>query len=888
MDLTDIPFDVPIILQSLRKHKNLQNPVGTKMARCLADNRDVYEQVVLRHITDDKVAIQSARNDRFLQVRTNGDCVFDSTRLDDRDLFTMETDVACSIYFVSCFTGNVLQCNDDHSARCENQNRLDWEAWSIVEPRTTDATRGSISSRDRQQLILALAQGDKSPDEVEQIVARLVHALLVLGVEQQAQDRSLEELAAAAFPALPELEKELDGLVTFGVVDVAPHHQDAIGNKWQLAKLPALVLYAAPPKENPYTGKLYRDAETADVRLLENPRKLKRVLKQAIPAEFVTELRGADATVKSFEKLVAAEEALALLVSKHKHATPMYRALATEFSGQGLSFAFLSREEEGAEDIIAALGVEELPAVMVLKSMTERVLLQPEHTKTYRELKGFVEPFAAHAGGDSGMKGDKKGRSKYIRFFTGKDFDDLVMKSDVVWIIEFMNAEREQALTEEEWKKTLAELHRKAGVVALGAVSCEKEAELCERYGGPGVRIFPLGLTGEKALKRDDVLPDTFAAIDEAKEAAIASIPDLTVRIESSAELNGFIANTRGERALPILLFTSKKTTPPMMKGLLFSVPSQKIKLAVIHDADEDVKKQFMVKSSASTSLICLVPTKVDAEEPASAPFGVVAFQKKTMGPYTYPNIMQFILQVLAQYPHPRDAKPEDAAIDLSSLDASSGSALVPYLTKQNMDNLCGSNKICAIGFFEDHVDTLTDPNSRLTKWWNTLVHVAAQSKQHREPFHFMWINGKCQKQFAEAFGIGLFQMPTVAVYSPSKQRYATNVGLFDEENASVFLKSVLSGSIATAPIGDVPELGEECSIEDIQEVLLGADGAVEDDEDLDDMLSEILSDEKQQRDEMEKELKAEQKQSKKGKKKHKPKKKKKKAKKKKAARDEL
>lgn len=713
-----------------------------------------------------------------------------------------------------------------------------------------------------------------------------VHALLVLGTEEKAQTMSLTELATAAYPTLPELEKDLAGLVTFGVVDIAPHRKDSIGNKWQLAKLPALMLYKDPPKENPYTGKLYRDPMAADVSMLENPRKMKKMLKQTIPTEFVTELKGSDVDVESFKKLVQGPETLVLLISKHKHPTPMYRVLATEFSGQGLRFVFLSKEEEGAEKIIRALEVEEVPAVMVLRSMAEHDVLKAENSKTYKELKEFVEPFAKQG---AEVKSDVKGKqsgSKYIRFFTGKDFDDLVMKSDVAWIIEFMDAEREQALAEEEWKKTLTELHRKAGVVALGAVSCEKETELCERHGGPGVRIFPLGLTDEKALKRGDMLPETFATIDEAKERAIASIPDLTVAIESSADLSTFIASARGAHALPILLFTSKKTTPPMMKGLLHSVPSQKIKLAIIHDADEDLKKQFLVKPSTSTSLVCLVPTKANPEDPTSVPFGVVAYDKKMMGSYTYPNVMQFILQVLAQYPHPQDAKSEEDTIDFSSLEASSTNSLVPYLTKENMEDLCGGNKICAIGFFEDHVDTLSDPESRLAKWWTTFAHVAAQSKQHREPFHFMWVNGKCQKDFAEAFGVGLFQMPTVAVYSPSKQRYATNVGLFDEENAAAFLKSVLSGSIGTAPIGDVPELGEECSLDEFQEVAVGADGVADDDEDLDDMLSEILSDEKQQRDELEKELKAERKQLKKGKKKHKSKKKK--SKKKKAKRDEL
>ncbi|GMF36971.1 unnamed protein product [Phytophthora lilii] len=711
--------------------------------------------------------------------------------------------------------------------------------------------------------------------------SRSLHALLVLRAADKAQDMSLEQLATTAYPALPQLETELAGVASFGVVDAA---SPALASKWQLAKLPALVLYKDPPQQNPYTGKLYRDAASVDVSLLEHPRKLKRVLKQAVPTQFVTELEGRD-KLETLKKAVQEKEAVALLISKHKHATPLYRALAAEFSGRGLNFVFLNREEEGADEVVQLFKVEEFPAVMVLRSMTEHVVLKAENAKTYQELKGFVEPFATETEQENGEKNDKKGKdgSKFIRFFSGKDFDDLVMKSDVVWIIEFMAAEREQALTEEEWKKTLTEVHRKAGVVALGAVSCEKEAELCERFGGPGVRVFPLGLTEEKTLSRGDVLPQTFATIGEAKETAIAAIPDLTVAIESTADLNAFISNSRESRALPILLFMSKKETPPMMKALLLSVPTQKMKLAIINDADEDLKKQFLVKPSASTSLVCLVPTQPNPDDPTSAPFGVVAYDKKTMGPYTYPNVMQFILQVLSQYPHPQDAKAESEHVDLSSLDES---ALVPYVTKKNLDDLCGGNKICAIGFFEDHVDTLNDPESRLARWRGTFSRVAAQSKQNREPFHFMWVNGKCQKDFAEAFGVGLFQMPTLAVYSPSKQRYATNVGLFDEENAAAFLKSVLSGSIGTAPIGAVPELGDECAFEDIHEVAVGADGVPEDDEDLDDMLSEILADEKKQHDALEQELKSGQKQARKGKKKHKAKKKK--AKKKKQSRDEL
>ncbi|CAI5738936.1 unnamed protein product [Peronospora farinosa] len=135
MVLTEIPFGVPVILQSIRFNRNLQNPLGSKKARFLTDNRDIYEQLILHRVRDDKIAIQSGHNGRFLQVCVSGECVFDPTEVGAWELFTMETDSSCALYFVSCHTGNVLQCDYNNVAKCANQNRQDGEAWRIVEPR---------------------------------------------------------------------------------------------------------------------------------------------------------------------------------------------------------------------------------------------------------------------------------------------------------------------------------------------------------------------------------------------------------------------------------------------------------------------------------------------------------------------------------------------------------------------------------------------------------------------------------------------------------------------------------------------------------------------------------------------------------------------------------
>ncbi|KAE8906801.1 hypothetical protein PF005_g22761 [Phytophthora fragariae] len=138
MDLSEIPFDVPVILQSARNRKNLQNPLGSKHARCLENNRDIYEQLILRRVRDDKVAIQCVRNGRF------------------------------------------LQCGDFNVVKCKNQNRQYYEEWRIVEPRATavvsplmHAQRQVMVHEERKKFVLELARCGMAAGEIESIVTRL-------------------------------------------------------------------------------------------------------------------------------------------------------------------------------------------------------------------------------------------------------------------------------------------------------------------------------------------------------------------------------------------------------------------------------------------------------------------------------------------------------------------------------------------------------------------------------------------------------------------------------------------------------------------------------------------------------------------------------------------
>lgn len=730
-----------------------------------------------------------------------------------------------------------------------------------------------------------------------------LHALILVAEKpredaQKGQEDAPEELAdeqfaamaAAAYPALQALEEELAGLVTFSIADLSPHRAAKFAGKWSVPALPALVLYTDPPKENPYTGSSYREALVGDIMLLDNARKFKKVIKESVPTEFVHKLpSGATAAaVDAFVDKRSKGEAVVLLVSKQKDPSHLFHGLANEFHHRKLSFAFVQVDDDS--EIAAHLKLEKVPSLVVIKSKSERYVQDDSSMmRKFADLKSFVEPFAGEKTDDASpnaASGASKGSMmRSIVFLTEADFETEVIKSDVVWVVAFVTPEEEAVLDKKVWTKTFAELQKKAGIVGIAAVSCERDGALCEKY-GTGIRVFPLTLNDHSRPKRGEVLEEVFPTLEAVKEVAVASIPDVTTPIGSNIELQAFVSRAMAEHTMPVLFFTSKTETPALIKSMAMSFPTQKMEVAVLRDADIQLKTQFTIRPTESASLLCLVPPVGEVEKiDNTEPFGVAKYDKKIAGPYNYPNVMRFLMNVLSEYPHPRDDLDIDDidADDVVTSNAASSTSVLPYVNKETMESLCSGNKICAIGFFEEHIETLNDPESPLTKSWTVLARAATLSKQNREPYHFMWVNGKCQAEFAEAFGVGHYQMPTVVVYSPAKQRFATNVGLFNEDNVGQFLKGVLSGRIGTAPLGSVPQLKDECSLEDLLKD--SVDAAIvdteEDDESLDDLLSEIITEEQKHRELLEEA----EKESKKPKKK---KSKKKSKKSKKGERDEL
>merc|ERR1711871_438338 len=120
--------------------------------------------------------------------------------------------------------------------------------------------------------------------------------------------------------------------------------------------------------------------------------------------------------------------------------------------------------------------------------------------------------------------------------------------------------------------------------------------------------------------------------------------------------------------------------------------------------------------------------------------------------------------------------------------------------------------------------------------------------------YRVIWVDGTCQPTFANSLGISVDTLPGMAIYSPSKQRFATFTGKFLANDLKDFVLSV--GKRGTAPLSDRPFLANEC-----ESLLSDMDDTVEDSiasDEMDDLLKEIQAEEeaekKRRHDELEEE----------------------------------
>ena len=161
-------------------------------------------------------------------------------------------------------------------------------------------------------------------------------------------------------------------------------------------------------------------------------------------------------------------------------------------------------------------------------------------------------------------------------------------------------------------------------------------------------------------------------------------------------------------------------------------------------------------------------------------------------------------------YSHRQDVKQASADSDLSSRVQTEVSIIS---SDKVWSSECGPSfkGICAVAFLDAPADApasgsySVDPHG-VAVLENVMKNI---SKETGNTFRFFAANIACLGDFAKAFGVDPFNIPTIAIYSPVKQRYAVMKGSYNMLSVRRYLDEILRGAV-TFPMQSQPTISSD------------------------------------------------------------------------------
>lgn len=607
----------------------------------------------------------------------------------------------------------------------------------------------------------------------------------------------------------------LKGLARFGAVNA--DEAKAVMQTAGVQGFPTVKVYLPEVTRNPYTGKMMKTALD-----YQGPRTARGVVDFAtsqLPS-FVVPVT--DKTLGDFK--ANGTQPKALLFTTKTETTPMFKALSLALKGRML---FGEAREKEAPTAATEMGVASYPALLVLPPGDSAPVvydgeLKPEAVATW--LQTFAgEDAAADDGGNT-----ESGLSLAVEV-TEANVADVVTASKGAWVLAFEDADTPLG---------------SPGVAALaeglfGQVSVGRAApSLAKAYGVsalPGVAVLPYG-TGAKAAKNAQKFGGDEAGVAAAKKAALETIPDNLVEKLTSANMDSWIGGAiQGSQTKAIcLLFSDKPTVPPLFRSIAIEFEG-KLGFGMATAADKQLLQNFNVKKTPT--LLILFPDDKPTED-GKANMQGMQFTPQIHGKFNFGNIANFVSGFVEQKLGAEAAQQQASQQKREPAASKKELGPLPELTSANFDAECvRAGGLCAIALLDGGPD-----NSNREAHLEMLT--ALRKRKQGGPLSFSWVDGTCHVGFAAHFDLSEMDLPALVVLSPSKLRWARNVGAFDAESLGVFGASVASGRQRTNDMSALPPLDDiDCS-----SVPRGGAAAVEEEPLGEDILAEILEEERREK----------------------------------------
>mmetsp|Transcript_37519 Transcript_37519/g.6746 ORF Transcript_37519/g.6746 Transcript_37519/m.6746 type:complete len:210 (+) Transcript_37519:461-1090(+) len=166
-----------------------------------------------------------------------------------------------------------------------------------------------------------------------------------------------------------------------------------------------------------------------------------------------------------------------------------------------------------------------------------------------------------------------------------KDINSLFRRNEV-WMIKFYHPGCSHCKSmKEEWLKLADKLY---GIIKVAAVNCSDEEELCEEYdvkSYPTILMFP-----DNTAKKYEVYKGK-RTYEDFSNFAISQMTSF-VRFVNSSNFADFYSKEPDQAK--VLLFTTRKTTPPLLMALSKELKG-KVVFGEVKSTDEGLTKQYGV-----------------------------------------------------------------------------------------------------------------------------------------------------------------------------------------------------------------------------------------------------------------------------------------------------
>jgi hypothetical protein len=622
-----------------------------------------------------------------------------------------------------------------------------------------------------------------------------------------------------------------------------------------------IEIYVPPLyKQNPYTKELnshqklqYAKSDISDKALY------KFLTKTIISREQVV-------TNENYENFKTKANLNKVILFTNKKSSPlMYRGLSGYFYDR-ISLGIVYETEKA---LCKKLGIKKFPTLMVIQTMEDDVIIDDPVEIIYdgkmdtENIVNFLEKYALK---EKLYISEKQGgwRSpidKYLIYFNKlsaeKVMDFMKKKKEKEVILYFDNNVKDGKITYDYLSSDIKEFNSEThGFFHFGYVDCtgEEKEKICKN--SFKIKEFPnmVLYRPEKEIKekisKGYELPLELSNIR--REINILFEPN----VKSANALNFQYMITESVQNKKIVLLY-------LFDGIInfgFSLITQKklfsdfIDFIVMDQPSDEIKRKLQARTLPNMNIIIPDATKVDQNGNPQTQFMVYG------GKLSFSALDSFLktsFQLTEKEANPKSQSKEDKK----------PTEITFIQTTKELEETCTKKKLCIIGFFDMRPGDLYQKNFEDN--FKIFKNFTEMSK--KRPTTFGYINATCQEEFSSKFGINIESLPSIIVYSYTKDVYANLVGSFIEDDMNELINKAVSGRINFQRIQKDNAILQDIKCETIQPF-------VESDDD-DDIMKELLDEEKRKREEFDMERNAEEESKKKKKKKKKDKKDKKKKK---------